>query len=149
MSFDLQSFDPHTLTPIALALGVFVFMRIGLPRLMAWGIPFSPPRDLKALMDQGEDVLVIDVRTPGEFTGNLGHIPGALNLGHAELEATLKKNAEALAAYRDAPVFVTCRTQNRSPGAARLLRAAGLTNVRILNGGMMRWKREGYPSEGA
>ncbi|TCS61302.1 rhodanese-like domain-containing protein [Varunaivibrio sulfuroxidans] len=147
MSFDLHSFDLHSLAPIAIAAGFFVFMRIGLPRLMAWGVPFANPQTLKDLMDGGRDVVVIDVRTPGEYSGDLGHIPGALNLGYSELSNALKENGAALAAYQDAPVFVTCRTQNRSPRAAKLLKNAGLNNVQILNGGMARWKREGLPRE--
>lgn len=147
MSFDLHALDIHSFTPVAIAAAFFIFMRIGLPRLMAWGVPFANPRALKELMDGGQDVVVIDVRTPGEFTSDLGHIPGALNLGYSELAAALRENGSALAAYRDAPVFVTCRTQNRSPRAARLLRDAGLKNVQILNGGMTRWKREGLPRE--
>jgi thioredoxin len=82
---------------------------------------------------------LIDVRTPGEFSG--GSIEGALNLDWNGSEfknqvATLDKNTS---------VFVYCLSGGRSAAAAEYLRSEGFKNVFELNGGMMKWRSEGLP----
>lgn len=51
---------------------------------------------LKARLDAGEPLLVLDVRTAAEFHGPQGHIRGALNL-------PLEQLPERLAELGDAP----------------------------------------------
>lgn len=111
------------------------------------GIPFVSVMDVKSRMDAGEDILVIDVRTLSEFTGNLGHIGGALNLDASALSSKLSDLGEQLDAYKEHPIVVTCRTDNRSPGAARILFQKGFKNLMIMSGGMSSWKRNGFPVE--
>ncbi len=82
---------------------------------------------------------LVDVRTPGEFSG--GRIDGALNLDWNGYEfkdqaATLDKNI---------PVFVYCLSGGRSAAAADYLRDEGFKNVYELNGGMMKWRAEKLP----
>ncbi len=84
-----------------------------------------------ALVDAG--VLVLDVRTPEEFTG-LGHIPGA-----KLLPVHLAASAPAMLADPDSPVLVCCEHAVRSRFAARLLVQTGFTRVYELAGGMARW----------
>ena len=133
---------------VALALlliSTWVVMKY-LPRLLA-GVPFVPPAELKAALDAKEDVLVVDVRSPREFTDPMGHIPGALNLPVDQAKGRIEEMKDQLAGYRDTPVYVACRTTNRSPHAARWLRQAGLKNVRVVNGGTKKWVDLGYPTE--
>jgi rhodanese-related sulfurtransferase len=84
---------------------------------------------------------VIDVREPGEFNGELGHIPGA------ELVplATLDGAAEAWS--KDAPLLVVCRSGARSSTGALRLVALGFRDVRNLEGGMQAYVRAGLPVE--
>ncbi|MEO5336426.1 MAG: rhodanese-like domain-containing protein [Magnetospirillum sp. WYHS-4] len=131
---------------VAFVVGALVFVKY-LPRLTA-GVPFVEPQAVKKLMDEGKDVVVVDVRTAGEFTGSLGHIPGAINLTPGDLKERIGLVAEKLEAYKNEPVFVLCRTENRAPGGARVLKQAGFTNVAVVKGGMARWNREGFPVEG-
>lgn len=91
--------------------------------------------DLKAAADAG--AYVLDVRTPAEFAE--GHISGAVNLPLDEVQA---RAAEVPA---DRPVYVICRSGNRSAQASTLLRAAG-KDVRNVAGGMTDWAAAGYPS---
>jgi thioredoxin 1 len=82
---------------------------------------------------------LIDVRTPGEFSG--GKIDGALNLDwngdeFKDQAATLDKNI---------PVFVYCLSGGRSAAAADYLRNEGFEKVYELNGGMMKWRAEKLP----
>lgn len=69
-----------TLLMMLIGFGVIMFFRF-LPRIQAkiMGVPFVNPDEVKARVESGE-VMVIDVRTKAEFTGDLGHIEGALNL---------------------------------------------------------------------
>ncbi|MBL4614062.1 MAG: rhodanese-like domain-containing protein [Magnetovibrio sp.] len=142
----MEAFQTETFKIVLIGVMVIVFLRF-LPRIKAkmLGIPFVSVEDVKNRMDAGEDILVIDVRTAGEFTGNLGHIDGALNLDASALSSKLADLGEQLDAYKEHPIVVTCRTDNRSPGAARILFHKGFKNLMILNGGMSRWNKNGYP----
>lgn len=73
-----------------------------------------------------EGATVLDVRTPGEFAA--GHYPGARNIPVNELEG---RTAEAGDPGR--PVVVYCASGMRSAQAAKILAAAGFTDV--TNGG--------------
>ena len=75
--------------------------------------------------------LLLDVRTPGEFSG--GHIEGALNIPVAELSGRI---AEVGDTQRD--VVVYCRSGGRSARAKSILEGAGYTKVHDL-GAMSRW----------
>ncbi len=85
----------------------------------------SATDDLASLLADGE-VLLLDVRTPGEFAG--GHIPGAVNVPLAELQRAAK-----LIGRKDRPVVVYCLSGGRSGRAEAKLRAEGFTRLR--NGG--------------
>lgn len=102
-------------------------------------------KGLKARLDAGDDLLVLDVRTPEEFNGDLGHIAGAVNLPLAELPARLAQLGAELEGHKQASVIVTCRTENRSGRAALILKKAGFTQLAILSGGMMAWNKEQLP----
>ena len=79
-----------------------------------------------------DGVTVLDVRTPGEFSG-LGHIPGAMLL-------PVQVIASAPAVLdTDAPVLVTCEHAVRSRVASRLLAQAGFERVHELATGMAGW----------
>jgi uncharacterized membrane protein YdjX (TVP38/TMEM64 family)/rhodanese-related sulfurtransferase len=99
--------------------------------------------ELAAGLKQDTGLAVIDVRVPDEFTGPLGHIPGARNLPISELAHRLGE-VEPL---QDKPVVLVCRTEKRSANAARLLRDAGFRNVHVLKGGMERWNKLALPVE--
>ncbi len=78
-----------------LALGLLAAVAF-LPRLVrrAKGQRFSEPAALKRRLESGEEVSVIDVRTPEEFQGPLGHIAGARNIPITELSARIRELTE-------------------------------------------------------
>ena len=133
---------------LAMAVG-FAFMMVFRfwPRIQSklLGVPFIGPDEAKSLIDGNSDVLVLDVRTPGEFQGDLGHIKGALNLDSAKLREKLVELGDQLEPYKDQPILITCRTHNRSPKAARVLYENGFRKMKILENGMMGWNRAGHP----
>ena len=136
--------DSNLIIAVALGLAAFMAMRY-MPRILA-GVPFVAPSELKQKLDAGEDVLVVDVRTESEFVSDTGHVPGALNLPLGDVAVKVRDLGEALKEHADTPVYIMCRTTNRAPHAARSLRKAGLTNLRVVDGGVSRWRAEGYPT---
>lgn len=88
--------------------------------------------------------IIIDVRSPDEFTDPLGHIETALNIPLSEFPDHLTE----IMAHKNKPVIVVCKTDKRSAAAATLLSAGGFSNVRVLRGGMERWKRDGLAVAG-
>ncbi|AGA33373.1 SNARE associated golgi family protein [Thioalkalivibrio nitratireducens DSM 14787] len=79
--------------------------------------------------------VVVDVRSPKEFRGELGCIDGALNLPLDELESRLHELPA------DRPLALVCHTDRRSRTAARLLQGRGYTQVAVVRKGMTAWRR--------
>lgn len=128
------------------AVGLLLSIRF-LPRLLS-GAKLVPPAELKRRMDAGEDLVVIDVRGPEEFVNYMGHVPGAVNVPLDVLAGRLARLATDLAPYKNQPVFVICRTDNRSAHGARLLKKAGFAHLFVVKGGMEGWSLAKLPAEG-
>jgi rhodanese-related sulfurtransferase len=88
-----------------------------------------------------EPPIVLDVREPEEFIGELGHIQGSLLVPLDALERRLPK----LAGYVDREVVVACRAGARSRSATAVLQNAGFAHVENLTGGMLAWTEAGLP----
>jgi rhodanese-related sulfurtransferase len=82
--------------------------------------------------------VVVDVRAPEEFVGELGHIEGAWNIPLGEILQHLHE----LERNKSETVVVVCKTQMRSAKAAAALTAAGFRDVAVLRGGMLEWVRQ-------
>lgn len=95
--------------------------------------------ELAARLAAPEPPLLLDVREPEEFVGELGHVAGALLVPLDLLERRLPK----LAGYADREVVVICRAGARSATACAILLAAGFGSVRNLAGGMLAWVAAG------
>jgi sulfur dioxygenase len=98
--------------------------------------------DPHGLEEHAGAVQVLDVREPGEFTGPLGHIPGAVLIPLGELAGRAGELA------KDRPIVAVCRAGGRSAQATNILLQAGFTDVANLTGGMLRWRAEGHTVEG-
>ena len=72
---------------------------------------------------QAEGVVIIDVRTAGEF--NEGHIANAINI---DVES-MRFDAEIAALDKDVTYALYCRSGNRSSIAAGNLADAGFTSI--------------------
>jgi len=84
---------------------------------------------------------VVDVREPQEFTGELGHVPGATLV---PMNAVM---AHAPGWNRDEPLLLVCRSGGRSAMVAQALTRAGFSKVMNLAGGMLAWNAAGLPVE--
>lgn len=133
------------LTPILIAVAILVAFHFLRQYMMGANISVG---DLEQyLRAENADVALVDVRSEGEFSSPLGHIPGAVNIPVGDLAAEIKAQGAGLSADPDKLFVTICRTHNRSPRAARMLRDAGLKNVVVLKGGMMAWSRKKLPTE--
>ena len=90
-------------------------------------------KDVYALLQSDEEVILVDVRTEGEYYS--GHIDGAIHLSQYDIGA----EKPALLSDLDAPIIVYCQSGARSGIARRKLKALGYTNVRDM-GGLMFWR---------
>jgi rhodanese-related sulfurtransferase len=97
----------------------------------------------EALEECATSIQIIDVRERDEFDGPLGRIHGAKWIPLGELPARTAELA------RDRPVVAVCRSGARSAQASVLLSKGGFSDVANLAGGMLRWRAEGHPVEGA
>jgi uncharacterized membrane protein YdjX (TVP38/TMEM64 family)/rhodanese-related sulfurtransferase len=103
--------------------------------------PTLEVEDLVRMRDSGEKLCILDVRKTDDFTGEQGHIPGALNIAVEDLQARMNE----LADYSEHPVAIVCRTDKRSAKAALLLSKGGFSDVHVVRGGMTRWQELGLP----
>lgn len=85
------------------------------------------------------DPFILDVRTSWEFKS--GHLAGATLIP----VQTLQRRMAELEAHKERPVFIYCRTGNRSTVAARMLINSGFQQVINLRRGIVEWQREGLP----
>jgi len=87
--------------------------------------------ELLKKLEGNENITVLDVREPAEYT--FGHISGAINIPLGELEQRFEElnNTENL--------HIICRTGNRSDFAAQKLAAKGFKNVKNVVPGMKDW----------
>ena len=129
-------------------------MGVGLKDLVAEArgrVQEISPQDVKAALDRGEMVVVLDVREPDEFAK--GHLPGAINVPRGLLE--LKADADSpatdptVAGQREARVVTYCL---KGPGARSLFAAdtlakMGFTNVAAMSAGVNGWAEAGFPLE--
>jgi rhodanese-related sulfurtransferase len=92
--------------------------------------------ELKARLDAGEKLNIVDVREPHENAEfNIG---GALlPLGQVQM-----MQIDEIEEYKNQELILYCRSGNRSGQACLILEAAGFTNVVNLTGGMLNWREK-------
>jgi glyoxylase-like metal-dependent hydrolase (beta-lactamase superfamily II)/rhodanese-related sulfurtransferase len=88
-----------------------------------------------------DEVTLVDVREPQEFTGELGHVPGAQLVPLA----TVADRSESW--DRDREIVLVCRSGGRSARAATELAKRGFRHLYNLRGGMLAWNQAQLPVE--
>jgi glyoxylase-like metal-dependent hydrolase (beta-lactamase superfamily II)/rhodanese-related sulfurtransferase len=144
---------PH---PKQMELAVPANLRCGRPEKLSTDDPLIDPTwaplvytfagiwevDPRWVEEHLRDVRVVDVREPEEFTGVLGHVPGAELIPLGQLAAASASLA------KDKPIVAVCRSGARSAQATVLLGKAGFDKVANLAGGMLRWRAQRLSVEG-
>jgi len=100
-------------------------------------VPEMTPRELKARLDRGDDLYILDVREPHEYEiCNIG--------GHLMPLGELSRRVHELDSSRE--IVAHCRSGKRSADAAEFLRKAGFRKIWNLKGGILAWSDEVDPS---
>ena len=95
--------------------------------------------DFELIMDTTSNGLLLDIRTDNEFAQ--GHLLGAQQIDFYQND--FSKALEKL--DKDQPVFIYCRSGNRSGKAAQQMKAMGFSEVYNLEGGISAWSKRGKP----
>lgn len=95
--------------------------------------------DFKNLVET-DDVILIDVRTPSEFSSDA--LPGAINIDFYEPDFSSK-----IAALDPSKKYaIYCRSGNRTGQTLTLMQTLGFSDVSDLQGGLVAWKQHGLSS---
>ncbi|RMA93062.1 rhodanese-like domain-containing protein [Hydrogenothermus marinus] len=97
-------------------------------------------RELKEKIDKGEDFILLDVREPQEYNFSRIKEKDAMLVPLMRLPTVLDKLP------KDKPIYVLCRSGNRSLQATIWLLQKGYKNVKNVDGGILAWSQEIDPS---
>ena len=98
------------------------------------------PAAASELLGDGNDRILLDVRTPEEF--DEAHLDGALLIDfyRDDFESAIDE------LDRDASYVIYCRSGNRSGQTRELMAELGFTDVADIDGGIVAWRAEGLPT---
>ena len=96
-------------------------------------------REVARMMQEGEDVVLIDCRTPEEW--EMARIDGAMLVPLQELSIRIGELRE----LEERPIVVHCHKGKRSMTVTSVLRELGFANVRSMSGGIHAWSEEVDP----
>ncbi len=95
--------------------------------------------EVKARLDRGEKLQLIDVREESEYAKD--HLPGAVHLGKGIIERDVEQRFPDAAAE----IILYCGGGFRSALAADNLQKMGYTKVISMDGGVRGWRDKGHP----
>jgi membrane protein DedA with SNARE-associated domain/rhodanese-related sulfurtransferase len=96
--------------------------------------------ELKALIEGGEEPLIIDVRSATARALEPHWIPGALHISLPDVDVHLKD----LPRDRDIILYCTCPSEASAARVAKILMNHGFKRVRPLHGGLEAWVAAGH-----
>jgi len=95
--------------------------------------------DLKALLDSGAELTLLDVREPWEF--QTAQMAGSAHIPMGGIPARFNQELDP-----ESHIVVICHHGVRSMNVTAWLRQQGFEKVQSLRGGIDRWAREVDPS---
>jgi rhodanese-related sulfurtransferase len=99
------------------------------------------PRQLHDRIQQGEQLNLLDVRTPAEHAEV--HVTGVYLAPLDSLDATTLATVNGFA--KDQPLYIFCRSGNRAKQAADKLEKGGYQQCHVVEGGTMAWAEAKLP----
>ncbi len=137
---------------LGLSVGLLVGLSLGIggcrstePKSGSGKKPRSPywivtaPIAFQILRDT-PDTLVLDLRTPQEFQGDIGHLARARNIPLDRLPFRLLE----ISSYRSETLVVYCRRDGCGDAGMKVLRASGFSDGILIDGGIDAWIEEGF-----
>ena len=106
-------------------------------------VPIMDAAELRQLMEAGDQLLVLDTRTPQEHRNFC--VPGARSVPGGEMALRITDISREMGP--DATILVHCAGRTRSIIAARTLQRMGIENVYALKNGTAGWMLAGYELE--
>jgi rhodanese-related sulfurtransferase len=102
-------------------------------------VPQVTAEDVKKAIDEKEDCILLDVRTPGEYAR--GKIAGSINLPVDKVDCDVLK----VLLDKSAKVYVYCLSGSRSIHAVDAMVKLGYTNVFDMEHGLLAWRAKYFP----
>jgi len=90
--------------------------------------------ELRQMLEENSEIVLLDVRTEQEFNGELGHMDGAILIPLQSLENRYHELYES----KDKTIIVYCRSGHRSTTASEFLIGKGF-KIKNLSGGIKAW----------
>lgn len=101
------------------------------------------PGDVADKIADGEDIILLDVRTLEEYEAV--HLENALLLPVQELSQKSLSDVGLGEDSKNKEIFIYCRSGNRSQTAYNIMESLGYTNIKSVGGGMIHWEEDNYP----
>ena len=99
--------------------------------------------ELKQKIENGEDLLIADLRHELDFKSDPRLIPGAIRLSMEDIDS----RQHELLKSREIILYCTCPNEATSASVTIKLHQKGFKQVRPLAGGLTEWLELGFPSE--
>lgn len=104
-------------------------------------IPKISSDDLKRILDNNKDVMIVDLRSSLDIAASPYAIPGAIQMSMEEL----KQRLQDIPRDKEVVLYCACPNEASSATAALLLQKNGITKARPLAGGVETWRRNDLP----
>ncbi|MFQ5754417.1 MAG: DUF1573 domain-containing protein [bacterium] len=101
------------------------------------------PGDVADKIKNGEDIVLLDVRTLEEYEEI--HLKGALLLPVQKLSAQTLADIGLGENAKNQEIIIYCRSGARSKTAYDIMKSLGYTNIKSSAGGMIHWEEDNYP----
>jgi len=124
--YDLMEVEHAYAPPFSSAKDPIAIAGYTAANVLSGAMPTIYWRELRAMIQSGQDIQLVDIRTPDEII--MGTLPGAINL---PLD-TLRDHVDEVA--DDKPVIILCAIGLRGYVATRLLLGAGKKVVNLVGG---------------
>lgn len=101
------------------------------------------PADVVKKIENEEDFILLDVRTPEEYEEI--HLENALLLPVGQMSQATLADVGLGEHAKDKEIIIYCRSGARSQQAYELMSSLGYTNIKSIAGGMVHWQEDSYP----
>jgi thioredoxin len=124
-------------------LGIILLVLFGLSSCQkSENVKTIAAEEFQKMLSVNADVIVLDVRTPEEFSA--GRLENAININYYDKD--FKNQIDDL--DKSKKVFVYCKSGGRSSGAAEILAKQGFAEIVELKGGLLTWQANDMPLVG-
>ena len=106
-------------------------------------IPRINNEDLRRMLDENKDVMIVDLRSTLDIAASPYAIPGAIQISIEEL----KQRLQDIPKDKEVVLYCACPNEATSTRAALLLQKNGIKKARPLAGGVEEWRKDNLPVE--